>query len=256
MALAGLLLVLGCATGVWVLSVRLRDASIADILWGPLFATLAWFYLIRVGASTGVRLALALLLLVWAARLATHIGLRHRQTGEDSRYRAMREARGAGFWWHSLFVVFWLQAVLAWFIAWPVLVVMADATASMTPLAWTGLAVSLLGAGMETLADWQLVRFKADPGSRGRVLDVGLWRYSRHPNYFGDAVFWWGVYGVACASPGGWLTLASPVLMTVLLLKVSGVVLLERSLTVSRPGYADYVRRTSAFVPWRPRRRA
>ena len=254
-ALGGLLLVAGCAALAWVVSLRRGDASIADICWGPLFAAQAWFYLAQVGQGRVVAVVIAVVITLWASRLALHIGRRHRQVGEDPRYRAMREHRGPAFWWQSLFIVFWLQAGLAWFIAWPVLAVMADPTAP-TSLTWIGLLVALLGAGVEGLADWPLVRFKTDPGNRGRVLDVGLWRYSRHPNYFGDAVFWWGVYLVACGSPGGWLTIASPALMTLLLLKVSGVSLLERTLTTSKPGYADYVRRTSAFVPWAPRRRA
>jgi len=252
-ALDGLLLLLGCATAAWVLSLRRRDASIADICWGPWFAALAWFYLVRLGMPEGRHLALACVVTVWAARLATHIAARHRGAPEDPRYRAMRASRGAAFWWQSLVVVFWLQAALAWLIAWPVLVVMADRDVSITTVAWAGLGVALFGASVEALADWQLTRFKADSRNRGRVLDVGLWRYSRHPNYFGDAVMWWGVYAVACASTYGWLTVVSPLLMTVLLLKVSGVTLLERGLVATKPAYADYVRRTSAFVPWFPR---
>lgn len=255
LASAGLLLALGCATAMWVLSLgRRRDASIADIAWGPLFALLTWFYAWAVGQPAGRSAVLSALVTLWAARLAVHIGLRHRRVGEDRRYRAMREARGPAFWWQSLFVVFWLQAGLAWFIAWPVLVVMADAATPLTPVAVGGVVLALVGAGTEAVADWQLTQFRARPLNRGRVLDVGLWRYSRHPNYFGDAVFWWGVYVVACASPGGWVTAGSPAMMTLLLLRVSGVTLLERDLSTSKPDYAQYVRRTSAFVPWRPRR--
>jgi steroid 5-alpha reductase family enzyme len=200
------------------------------------------------------RLLLATLITVWGLRLAIHIYRRHRGKGEDPRYAAMRAARGDAFWWRSLFVVFWLQAALIWFISMPVFAVAraaGPADAAFTDVA--GLALFAAGFAFEAVADLQLERFKAQASNRGRVLDTGLWRYSRHPNYFGDALLWWGIYVMATSVPGGWLTLFSPLLMTVLLLRVSGVSLLEQSLTTSKPGYRDYIERTPAFVPWFPR---
>ncbi|MBM4437965.1 MAG: DUF1295 domain-containing protein, partial [Actinobacteria bacterium] len=145
----------------------------------------------------------------------------------------------------------WLQAAILWFVAWPLL--MAARDAGPPPFRVTdaaGLLLFVVGSAVEAIGDRQLSRFRSDPANRGRVLDTGLWRYTRHPNYFGDALVWWGVYLIACSTPGGWLTAASPVLMTWLLLRVSGVTLLERHMASTRPAYAAYARRTSVFVPW------
>lgn len=252
-AAAGLTVVLTVAAMVWAFSVWRRDASIADIVWGPGFAALAWFYGVRLNVFTWRLQLVATLLTVWGLRLGSHILRRHR--GEDPRYQAMRHTRGDSFWWSSLFIVFWLQGVLLWFVALPVLAVALDH--EPTPFAVTdALGVALFAAGFvfEAVGDRQLSRFRSDPANRGKVLDTGLWRYTRHPNYFGDAVLWWGIFVIALSVPHGWQTIASPTVMTWLLLRVSGVTLLERGLTASRPGYADYVRRTSAFVPWTVRR--
>ncbi len=168
----------------------------------------------------------------------------------------MRARAGAAFWWRSLFTVFWLQGAILWFVALPLLAAITATEPDV--LTWVdglGLVVFAVGFGFEVVGDHQLARFKANPASRGQVLDRGLWRYTRHPNYFGDATMWWGLYGVAAATPGGWLTALSPVLMTFLLLRVSGVTLLEEGLKASKPGYQAYVSRTSAFVPWFPRDR-
>jgi steroid 5-alpha reductase family enzyme len=251
-ALTGLVIIVAVSTLVWLLSVRLRDASIADIGWGPGFALLAWTYCAVLDAWTPRSMLLASLVTIWGARLGLHIFRRHR--GEDPRYRAMRAARGDAFWWRSLFVVFWLQAVILWFVALPILAAAAlPAPARVTAADVVGAALFAIGFAFEAIGDHQLARFRAAPDSRGRVLDTGLWRYTRHPNYFGDAVLWWGLYAIACAASGGWLTIASPALMTLLLLRVSGVTLLEQGLTATRPGYADYIARTSSFIPWRPR---
>ena len=252
--LTGLVVILAMLTVVWAISVRLRDASIVDICWGPGFALLAWFYCSRFEASGWRPLLAAVLVTVWGARLATHIFRRHR--GEDPRYQSMRAAHGNSFWWRSLFLVFWLQAVILWFVGLPLLVVAG--VPGPPGAAWTDVAGVLLfvvGLAFEAIGDAQLRRFRSDPANLGRVLDTGLWRFTRHPNYFGDAVLWWGLFLLAASTPAGRLTAASPLLMTLLLLRVSGVTLLERNLAASKPGYADYVKRTSAFVPWFPRRR-
>jgi steroid 5-alpha reductase family enzyme len=250
--LTGLAVILATLTLVWIISLKLRDVSIVDILWGPGFALLAWIYVFLFGASGWRPLLIALLVTLWGVRLAVHIMWRHR--GEDPRYGAMRCAHGETFWWRSLFTVFWLQAVLLWFIAMPVLV--AAGSPGPAGATWTdvaGLLLFAVGFAFEAVGDAQLARFRSEPSNRGKVLDTGLWRYTRHPNYFGDATLWWGLFLVAASAPAAWLTAGSPLLMTVLLLRVSGVTLLERSLKESKPGYADYVTRTSAFVPWPPR---
>ncbi len=246
----GLAAILGGATLLWGVSVWRRDASLADIAWGPGFAVLAWLYL-GMQPSVTIRSSwLAGAVTLWALRLAWHIGRRHR--GEDRRYAALRSAAGPAFWWRSLITVFWLQAMLLWVVALPLLAV---ADAPVSPLAWTDLAGGLLilGGGVtEAVADVQLTRFRRTAGP-GDVLDSGLWRYSRHPNYFGDALLWWGVYVVAYGVPWGGLTLVAPVLMTWLLVRVSGVALLDRTLAERKPAYCDYMVRTSGFVPWPPR---
>lgn len=254
--LTGFVLLLAALTVVWGVSVRLRDVSIVDICWGPGFGLLAWWYCVFLAAFEPRQVLVAALVTVWGARLAMHIYRRHRGKGEDPRYQAMRAARGVAFWWRSLFVVFWLQAAILWFVALPVLAVaLAPGPGRVTLTDVAGLLVFAIGFAFEVIGDRQLERFRAVPANRGRVLDTGLWRYTRHPNYFGDALLWWGIYLIAASVPGGWLTVASPLLMTVLLLRVSGVTLLERGLLASKPGYAEYVERTSGFFPRLPRRR-
>ena len=248
--LAGLACLLAAFTLVWLLSLRLRDASIADPFWGPAFLLVAAAYaLFAGGAGTRGLVAIGLVGL-WALRLGAHLLLRNRRHGEDPRYAAMRARRGDRFPLQSLYVVFWLQAGLVWIVSMPIL----GAVVSTRPVGlwdWLGALVALGGLTVEAVADAQLSRFKADPGSKGRVLDTGLWRFSRHPNYFGDAVFWWGLMLVSLGG-GAWWAIVGPLVMTILLLRVSGVTLLEEGLRRSRPGYEEYVRRTSAFVPWFP----
>jgi steroid 5-alpha reductase family enzyme len=250
-ALAGLGVILAAMTLLWLLSLRLRDASIADPFWGPGFAIVtATYYL--VDGRFGARGTLALVLvLAWASRLGWHLLRRNRREGEDPRYRAMRARHGDRFGRVSLFSVFWLQGGLLWLISAPLF----GSVISDAPLgAWdfAGAVVFALGLVMETVADLQLKRFRADPARKGTVLDTGLWRYSRHPNYFGETVLWWGL-GLLGIGAGAWWTLAGPAVITFLLLRVSGVTMLEEGLMKSKPGYDEYVRRTSAFVPLPPR---
>ncbi len=253
-AIIGLGTILAAATLVWILSVRLRDASIADVCWGPGFVLLAWLYFVLSPGSTPRSWLAAMLITLWGLRLSVHIFRRSHGKGEDPRYQAMRARRGPGFWWRSLFTVFWLQAALLWFIALPLLVaVRASQPAALTAVDGLGILCVAVGLAFEVVGDHQLERFRAEPSNRGKVLDRGLWRYTRHPNYFGDATMWWGMYAIAAATPGGWLTVLSPALMTLLLMRVSGVTLLETSLKASRPGYLEYIARTPAFFPWFPR---
>ncbi len=253
-ALLGLAVILAAAAGVWLVSVWQRDASIADIGWGAGFVLLAWLYAILAGAWSPRAGLVLVLTTVWGGRLALHLFVRNHGRGEDPRYHAMRAAHGQAFWWRSLFTVFWLQAAILWFVSVPLLLAVRRVEAAgLTWIDAAGTVLFLLGFACEAVGDRQLARFKADPANRGRVLNHGLWRYTRHPNYFGDATLWWGLWLVAVATPYGWLTLLSPALMTFLLLRVSGVALLERGLVASKPAYAAYVARTSAFVPWPPK---
>jgi steroid 5-alpha reductase family enzyme len=244
-------LALGACTLLWLLSLRLEDVSIIDIFWAPGFALLAWATA-AVSTPPGPHgwLALALVSL-WGLRLGLHILGRHR--GEDHRYGAMRARFGPRWRLQSLFQVFWLQALLLWIISWPLQVAVA-APGPLNAIDAVGAALAAAGLSIEALADYQLSRFRADAASQGKVMDRGLWSWSRHPNYFGDALMWWGFFLLGFAGGHAWWLLVSPLIMTALLLRVSGVSLMEDTIVERRPGYADYIRRTSAFVPRPPRR--
>ena len=240
--------------GAWVVSIPLRDASIADIAWGLAFVAIAIAALVAGDAGGSRGLLIALLVTVWGIRLAAWIAYRH--DGEDPRYAAMRERHGDEFVRRSLWSVFGLQALIAWIVSAPIQVAATDGSPeTLGILAWIGFAVFFVGLAFEGIADAQLERFKRNPLNEGAVLASGLWRYSRHPNYFGDACVWWGIWLIALETGSAWWTAIGPALMTYLLLRVSGVALTERTIAERRPGYAEYARSTSAFVPRRPRRR-
>jgi len=249
-----LIVVLAAMFGLWVVSLARRDASIVDPFWGTGFAVVAavasW------GPPPAVpRVALLVALTtVWGLRLTWFLLWRNWGHGEDRRYAAMRARHGRRFWWVSLLTVFLLQGVILWFVSLPIQV--AAVLGRTSELGWLdllGIALWVLGLFFEAVGDWQLARFRREPANRGRVLDRGLWRYTRHPNYFGDFCVWWGLYLVAAAGGAGW-TIASPLLMSLLLLHVSGVTLLEGTITARRPEYAAYQARTNAFFPGPPRR--
>ncbi len=255
-AVAGLAGSVGLMGAVWLASLVRRDASLIDRAWGLGFVVAAWLY--RLTAPPGGSWEgwlLVGLVTVWGLRLSAYLTWRNWGRGEDPRYRAMRQAAGRSFPLRSLVTVFGLQAVLLWIIS---LALLPGARAGGRPERWlvgAGVALWMVGFVFEALGDWQLARFKADPSTRGRVLDRGVWRWTRHPNYFGDACLWWGFFACSAAA-GGWWTVFAPALMNVLLLKVSGVALLERGLVESKPAYRDYVARTSAFIPRPPKRAA
>lgn len=251
--LAGLTSILVSITVVWMLSVRIRNAGIVDIFWGLGFVILGWvYYLASPAGRSWSGLIVAVCLSIWGVRLSWHIFTRNWGKPEDFRYAAFRRTGGEGWWWKSYFKVFILQAILLWLIGMPAFAASTSANSViLAPLAAAGVLVWLAGVAMESVADTQLASFRGDPANKGRVLQTGLWRYSRHPNYFGDALQWWGIFLVA-ASAGGWWTVYAPAMMTFLLIRISGVTLLEKTMA-SRPGYVEYMKRTSAFVPWIPR---
>lgn len=251
-----LIITLACMFVLWLISMPLRNASIVDIFWGPGFGIIAivtWY--LAEGAAPRQHL-LTVLTVVWAARLGLYLAWRNIGHGEDPRYQRMRqktEEAGGDFAKSSLIRVFLLQGILMWLISMPVQIgQMYAEPAELGPLAAMGTLLWLIGFLFEAVGDWQLARFKADPANKGEVMDRGLWRYTRHPNYFGNACLWWGLFVIACENPVGLWTLYAPIGMTYLLLKVSGVSLLERSLQKTKPGYEEYVRRTSAFFPLPP----
>lgn len=236
----------------WLVSLPLRNASIADIAWGLAFVVVAWAAVLA-GSGSAPSVLLAIAVTVWGGRLAGYIAWRNRGHGEDRRYVAMREKRPGSFWLWSLFGVFLLQGLLALVISAPVQSLGAASAASIGIISVVGGLVFLTGLFFEVVGDAQLASFKADPANRGKVMDRGLWRYTRHPNYFGDALLWWGIWLFAVGSGAAWWTLFGPVVMTFFLLRVSGVAMLESDISERRPAYAEYIRRTSAFIPRPPR---
>ena len=253
-------LVLAALSGVWLLSLVLRDASIVDIAWGAGFVFVAWTSGVQAGLLSGElgprALLCALLVSAWGLRLAFYLLWRNWGAGEDVRYVRMRKHWGARFPLVSLFTVFWLQGGLMWIVSLPVQLVMLrsgdSALGLLDAVAVLGFAC---GLGFEAIGDWQLARFKADPRNRGAVMDRGLWAWTRHPNYFGDSVVWWSLWILALPLPWGWLTAVGPAVMTYFLVAVSGKAMLERGLARTKPGYAEYVARTSGFLPRPPRPR-
>lgn len=250
------LVILGLVSALWLLSLLLSDSSIIDIFWGLGFVLACWIYFLSTPDGFPTRkVLLTLLVTLWGLRLSLYLLVRNWGRGEDYRYRQWRQAAGRSWWWRSYFKVFLLQGALLWLISTPLLAAqLSPSPARLTVLDYLAVLIWGIGFFFETAGDWQLARFKADPGNRGRLLTSGVWRYTRHPNYFGDAAQWWGYYLFALAA-GGWWTIFSPLLMTVLLMKVSGAALLEKSLAENKPGYREYMEQTSAFIPRKPRRR-
>lgn len=247
------LLAFGMMTALWPLSLRLRDVSIVDILWAPAFAILGWSYGL-LPPALGLRGWIALALVtIWGLRLGLHILARWRRLGhEDYRYAEIRRRNGPNFPITSLVWIFWLQALLLWMISWPLQASLSGAN-PLNVLDAFAFAMVAAGIGIEAVADAQLTRFRADPASHGKVLDTGVWAWSRHPNYFGDFLMWWGFFVMGIAAGGPWWTILGPIAMSALLIHYSGAGLMEDTIKDRRPGYADYVRRTSLFIPWPPR---
>ncbi len=242
-------------TCVWIVSLRIRDVSIVDIVWGAAGAMLAITTFFMTDGDPARKLLVVGMTVLWGGRLSLHIGVRSRGKGEDFRYAAMRARAPLTFPRRSLVTVFLLQALLIWAISLPAQIAQFSPTPrGLTLLDFLGLGVWSVGWLMEAVADAQLRVFLSDASNKGKVMNQGLWRYSRHPNYFGDSLIWWGIFLVAAATPLGWLTLFGPLLMTYFLMRVSGVPMLEEALAERREGYREYMEETSPFVPWPPKK--
>ena len=249
------LVILGTMLFLWLASLALKNSSIVDIFWGLGFviASLVYSVLTPYGAEARKWLISALVS-IWGLRLSLYILWRNWGKVEDFRYQSWRKEAGAEWWWRSLFKVFLLQGLLLWVISIPLLAAQyAAQPVSLQVLDYLGLAVWTIGFFFEFMGDLQLARFKSNPSNKGKVLDYGVWRYSRHPNYFGDSAEWWGYYLIS-ASAGGLWVFYSPLMMTLLLLKVSGVALLEKTLKETKPQYKEYIEKTSAFFPLPPKK--
>jgi steroid 5-alpha reductase family enzyme len=249
--LGALPVLLGAAALTWVVSVVKRNVTIVDTLWSLLFVIAAAVYVASADAPSQRAWIVLALVSLWGLRLAAYLAWRNRGHAEDRRYQAIRRRNEPHFALKSLWLIFGFQAVLAWVISLPLAGAVAS-TAPLGPLDGLGVALWAVGLYFEAVGDWQLARFKSDPANTGKVMDRGLWRYTRHPNYFGDFCVWWGLYLLAL-SAGAWWSIVGPLIMSFLLRRFSGVRLLERDIGERRPAYAEYVRRTNAFFPG-PRR--
>jgi len=250
--LTNISVVAGAVFVLWMISLRLKDVSIVDIFWGIGFVIIAWVTTFVVRPTSPRSLFIAVLVTIWGLRLAGYLAWRNIGKPEDYRYRAMREKRGDRFPLISLFLVFGLQGLIMLIVSLPIQAA-AFNTSQLNWLDGIGGAIWLTGFFFETVGDIQLARFKANADNQGKVMDRGLWRYTRHPNYFGDFLVWWGIFVIALSGGSAWWTIISPLLMSILLMRISGVTLLESSLRNNKQGYEDYVRRTSAFFPMPPK---
>lgn len=236
----------------WFVSLMRNNVTHVDSMWSLFFviAALTCYYLTKESNLRGQ--VVLVLVSIWALRLFVYLTWRNWGPHEDHRYVQIRQNNEPHFWLKSIYIIFGLQAVLAWLISMSLFGAI-NSGSLINLLDYLGIFLVILGFFWETIGDLQLTRFKSNPSNKGKVLNTGLWRYSRHPNYFGEFCIWWGLYLISMAA-GAWWTLISPILMTVLLLKVSGVSLLESTIIERRPLYADYIKNTNAFLPWRPKR--
>lgn len=241
--LSGFMLIL------WVVSVRIKDASIVDRFWGVTFMLQMIYYTYASPFSLRASIVLALVSL-WGLRLSWHIQTRNSNHGEDYRYQALRKKTGPKFWIISLFSVFFLQTVLSFVVGLPLLFISSEsANTSLGILDYLGISIWICGFLCEAIADIQLRRFKSDPNNKGKLLTTGLWSLTRHPNYFGDALLWWGIFVISLSVPYAYLGIIGPIAMTFFLTKVTGVALLEKDLIKKKPKYQDYITSTPAFFP-------
>ncbi|MEZ6127150.1 MAG: DUF1295 domain-containing protein [Planctomycetaceae bacterium] len=249
-------LLLGTAvTVVWVVSIQLTRTDIIDVFWGPGFVLIAGATCFRYREQIRPQaVILVAAVSLWGLRLGTHLLIRWwNEPHEDRRYAAMRSAAGQSWWLRSLVTVFWLQAVILWMVSWPLQSALQSSRSAQPTVFAAGLLLCVIGFLFETVSDWQLTVFRRDPVHRNQVLDTGLWHYSRHPNYFGDFLVWWGLFMMSLALGAAWWTVVSPVVMSALLMKFSGVGMLEKDISDRRPEYSAYAARTNTFFPWFPK---
>jgi steroid 5-alpha reductase family enzyme len=245
-----LVVIMSMMTGLWIASIFLKNVSIVDLFWGFGFVVAGWLYFYYSSGYEPRKILLMVFVTIWGLRLSIYLAWRNIGKGEDFRYRQFRNKYGARYWWISYFQTFILQGTLMWLISAPILGAQFNTpNSSLNIFDILGIVCWIIGIIFEAGGDYQLRKFKSNPDNKGKVLDTGLWRYTRHPNYFGDASVWWG-YGFLSIASGGYLPMIGSFLMTALIIKVSGVALLEKSLKNSKPQYQDYIKKTSPFIPW------
>lgn len=250
--LDGLLVILTLAVATWLLSIIKRDVSIVDSLWSLMILAAGLVYAEHAELMNTRSNLILVLLLIWAMRLAVYVTWRNWGEVEDHRYQLIREKYSPNFEIKSLGIIFMFQAILAWIISLPLWPAITSNQSSLHIIDIFAITLWLIGMAFEIIADWQLARFRANPNNQGKVLNRGLWRYTRHPNYFGEALIWWSFYLFAVGA-GAWWTLPAPLIMNWLLLKFSGVVMLEQTIVKRRPEYKQYIASTNAFIPGRPK---
>ena len=240
-------------TALFILGTILKNNSIVDIGWGPGFVIVAWGLLLIRMPDSLPQFVITVLISLWGVRLYLHIKRRNQGKGEDFRYVNFRKAWGKWVVPRAFFQIYMLQGALLYIISLPVILKPQSPPPTIHWMLYLGIAVFLIGFLFEVIGDWQLARFKAMPHSKGKLMTTGLWNYTRHPNYFGESVVWWGVF--LCALSGGVTVLAviSPITITLLLLFVSGVPMLEKAMQ-NRPGFAEYAAKTPKFFPWFPKK--
>jgi steroid 5-alpha reductase family enzyme len=250
-----LLLILTIMTILWIVSIFLKNVSIVDLFWGTGFVMVNVFYFIETEAFTIRPILLLIMVTIWGLRLSSYLAWRNIGKGEDFRYREFRKKYGEkNYWWISFFQTFLLQGILMWVISLPLFGVnFFSHSENLNLIDFLGILVWIIGFIFEAGGDYQLAKFKLNISNKGKVLNTGLWRYTRHPNYFGDAAVWWG-YGILCLAAGGYLYILGSLIMTLLLIKVSGVALLEKTLKDRKPEYRDYIQNTNSFFPGLPKK--
>ncbi|MFN2395167.1 MAG: DUF1295 domain-containing protein [Bacteroidales bacterium] len=250
--LEGFIVVLVFMSLIWLWSIRLKNAGIVDPFWGLGFVLVTIWYAYRISLTEVHQLVLLAMVVIWGTRLFLYLFIRNYGKEEDYRYRQFRQNYGEKrYWWFSFFQVFMLQGILLTFISFSILGGMVMSQTGHP--AWFILSIIfwIVGFVFEAGGDYQMTRFKADPENAGKVMDKGFWRYTRHPNYFGDTMVWWG-YALMAIYNGYWWTMAGSILMTWLIIRISGVALLEKNLKNRRKGYEEYIKQTPAFFPWFP----
>jgi steroid 5-alpha reductase family enzyme len=239
----------------WIISVIIKNVSIVDLFWGFGFVVVSSFYFLKSDGNDTRKILIMALVALWGFRLSVYLAWRNIGKGEDFRYKEFRKKYGEKrYWWISFFQTFLLQGILMWLISAPLLGAQfygPDKTIGIFD--YIGIFFWITGILFEAGGDFQLAIFKANPANKGKVLDTGFWHYTRHPNYFGDSAVWWG-YGFFCLAAGSWLPVLGSILMTLMIIKVSGVFLLEKSLKEQKPQYKEYIERTSVFLPWFPKK--
>lgn len=236
----------------FIVSLLRKRNDVADEAWGFGFVVLAWASFLLGTAQDTRGIIVGILVSIWGTRLAWHIFRRHLGHSEDYRYAKWREDWGKWFYVRSYVQVYLLQGVLLFLIATPILLINQSAGVSLNYLDVVGIFIWITGFVFEVVGDAQLAQFKKDPHNKGKLLQTGLWNYSRHPNYFGEVLQWWGVFVLALSVSNGWFGIVGPLMITFLILKVSGIPLLEKKM-MENPAFAEYQKKTSIFIPWFPK---